>query len=115
MIGLSCVFCDIVSGKISAKKLYEDEHTLAFHDVDPQASVHFLVICKEHIKNVACVEPGGFDVFGHIFEAIVKVARNLNLGENFRVINNCGPGAGQTVDHVHFHVLSGRTLSSKLV
>lgn len=112
---MSCIFCDIVSGKVEAKKLYEDEHVLAFYDVNPQAPVHFLVICKDHIKNVASVESGGFVVFDYIFEAIVKVARKLNLGENFRIINNCGSKAGQTVDHMHFHVLSGKALSPKLV
>ncbi len=112
---MSCIFCDIVNGKVSAKKLYEDEHVLAFYDVNPQAPVHFLVICKEHIRNVASVEFGEFAVFDHIFEAIVKVANDLNLDENFRIINNCGSKAGQTVDHMHFHVLSGKTLSPKLV
>ena len=105
---MSCIFCDIVSGKLPAKKVYENDYVLAFHDVDPQAPVHVLVVCKEHIANVSEIEEEKFFLVQEIFKAINELAKTLNLKDGFRVVNNCGKKAGQTVDHVHFHVLAGR-------
>ena len=105
---MSCIFCDIVSGKLPAKKVYENDYVLAFHDVEPQAPVHVLVVCKEHIANVSEIEEEKFFLVQEIFKAINELAKNLNLKDGFRVVNNCGKKAGQTVDHVHFHVLAGR-------
>lgn len=108
---MGCVFCDIVAGKIPARKIYENEDVLAFYDSNPQAPVHFLVIFKQHIENVAKLEGEQFSLVGEVFKAISKVAEQLNLSSGFRVVNNCGEKAGQTVKHVHFHVLSGRNFS----
>lgn len=105
---MGCVFCDIVSGKIPVKKIYENEYVLAFYDSAPQAPVHFLVICKEHIERVDKLMADKFDLVSKIFEGIVAAAKILNLNDGFRVVNNCGKSAGQTVDHMHFHVLAGR-------
>lgn len=105
---MSCIFCDIVSGKLPAKKVYENDYVLAFHDVEPQAPVHVLVVCKEHIANVSEIEEEKFFLVQEIFKAINELAKTLNLKDGFRVVNNCGKKAGQTVDHVHFHVLAGR-------
>ena len=105
---MSCIFCDIVSGKLPAKKVYENDYVLAFHDVEPQAPVHVLVVCKEHIANVSEIEEEKFFLVQEIFKAINELAKTLNLKDGFRVVNNCGKKAGQTVDHLHFHVLAGR-------
>ena len=105
---MSCIFCDIVSGKLPAKKVYENDYVLAFHDVEPQAPVHVLVVCKEHIANVSEIEEEKYFLVQEIFKAINELAKTLNLKDGFRVVNNCGKKAGQTVDHVHFHVLAGR-------
>lgn len=105
---MSCIFCDIVSGKVPAKKVYENDYVLAFHDVEPQAPVHVLVVCKEHIANVSEIEEEKFFLVQEIFKAINELAKTLNLKDGFRVVNNCGKKAGQTVDHLHFHVLAGR-------
>lgn len=105
---MSCIFCDIVSGKLPAKKVYENDYVLAFHDVEPQAPVHVLVVCKEHIANVSEIEEEKFFLVQEIFKAINELAKTLNLKDGFRVVNNCGKKAGQTVDHMHFHVLAGR-------
>ena len=105
---MSCIFCDIVSGKVPAKKVYEKDYVLAFHDVEPQAPVHVLVVCKEHIANVSEIEEEKFFLVQEIFKAINELAKTLNLKDGFRVVNNCGKKAGQTVDHMHFHVLAGR-------
>ena len=111
---MSCVFCDIVDGKLPAKKIYETKNVLAFFDVAPQAPVHFLVILKQHVESVAKLEAKYFNLLGEVFEVIVKVAKDLNLNGNFRIINNCGKGAGQTVQHIHFHVLAGRKFDEAL-
>lgn len=107
---MSCVFCSIVSGDIPSKKVYEDETVLAFYDIDPKAPTHILVIPKAHI---ACgageITPENSAVVAHVFEVIAKLARELDIGD-FRVVTNNGEGAGQTVPHLHFHILAGRVL-----
>ncbi|WP_124727834.1 histidine triad nucleotide-binding protein [Staphylospora marina] len=105
-----CIFCRIVEGKIPARKVYEDEHVLAFHDIAPQAPVHVLVIPKVHVRSIMELEDEG--LAGKIVTGIRNVARELNLDEKgFRVVNNMGQDGGQTVFHIHFHLLGGRTLT----
>ena len=111
---MSCVFCDIAAGKLPEKKIYETDNVLAFFDVAPQAPVHFLVILKQHVESVAKLESNQFSLLGELFEGIVNAAKKLKLNDNFRIISNCGEGAGQTVKHMHFHVLAGKQFDESL-
>lgn len=110
-----CIFCKIINNEIPSKKLYEDEDVLAFYDVSPQAPVHFLVIPVAHMESANSVSPENSAVVAKCFEVIAKLAAELDLSGGYRVITNCGPDAGQTVGHLHFHVLAGRNLGPKLV
>jgi len=105
-----CLFCKIVKGEIPSNKAYEDEVCYAFHDIDPQAPVHFLVIPKPHLASVAEVNDDNAAIVGHIFAVISKLARDLGL-ESYRVVSNIGEQAGQSVPHLHFHVLGGRDMT----
>ena len=105
-----CLFCKIAAGQIPSNKLYEDDTLLAFYDIDPQAPVHFLVIPKAHIASVAEVDGGNSAVVAHIFEVIARLCRKKGL-ESYRVVSNIGEQAGQSVHHLHFHVLSGRDMT----
>ena len=105
-----CLFCKIISGEIPSSKVYEDDVCLAFNDIDPQAPVHFLVIPKTHIGSVAEVNGGNSAVVAHIFEVIAKITKEKNI-ESYRVVSNIGEQAGQSVHHLHFHVLSGRDMT----
>ena len=105
-----CLFCKIVNGDIPSKKVYEDDTCLAFYDIDPQAPVHFLVIPKTHIGSCGEITKENSTVVAHIFEVISKVAKELDAAD-FRVVSNCGPQAGQSVPHLHFHVLAGRDMT----
>ena len=105
-----CLFCKIAAGEIPSDKIYEDDVCLAFKDIDPQAPLHFLVIPKAHIGSVAEVGADNSTVVAHIFELIAKVAREQGA-ENYRVVSNTGKQAGQSVPHLHFHVLSGRDMT----
>lgn len=105
-----CLFCRIISGEIPSKKVYEDEVCYAFYDIDPQAPVHFLVIPKEHIQSVSQVSEANAAAVGHIFAVIARLAVELGL-ESYRVVSNIGDQAGQSVHHLHFHVLSGRDMT----
>ena len=105
-----CLFCAIAAGEIPSSKVYEDEICYAFYDIDPQAPVHFLVIPKEHIASVAGIDGSNSAVVAHIFEVIAKVTKEKNI-ESYRVVSNIGEQAGQSVPHLHFHVLSGRDMT----
>ena len=105
-----CLFCKIIAGEIPSKKVYEDDLCYAFYDIDPQAPVHFLVIPKEHIQSVSAVNAENEAVVGHVFGVIAKLAKELGL-ESYRVVSNIGEQAGQSVLHLHFHVLSGRDMT----
>ena len=105
-----CLFCKIISGEIPSSKVYEDDVCLAFNDIDPQAPVHFLVIPKAHISSVAEVTEENADVVAHIFEVIAKIAKEKGI-ESYRVVSNIGEQAGQSVHHLHFHVLAGRDMT----
>lgn len=105
-----CLFCKIVEGVIPSNKIYEDEQVYAFHDIDPKAPTHFLVIPKEHITSCAAVTKENAPVLAHIFEVIAKLSSDMGISD-FRVVSNCGASAGQSVFHLHFHVLAGRDMT----
>ena len=107
---MDCIFCKIANGKIPATKVYEDDTVIAFNDLEPQAPTHILVIPKQHITSAADVTEENSPVIAHIFEVIAKIAKDLNLSNGFRVVNNCGEDGGQTVMHIHFHLMAGRKL-----
>ena len=106
---MDCLFCKIVNGDIPNKTVYEDEQVLAFYDIDPKAPVHVLVIPKMHISGAAAVTKDTSAVVAHIFEVIPEIAQKLDI-RDYRVITNNGADAGQTVHHLHFHILGGRVL-----
>lgn len=104
-----CVFCKIVAGEIPSKKAYEDDSVLAIYDINPQAPVHIVFMPKEHVLSCADdVTEDNNAVIAQIFVAIAKVAKELGLKDGYRIINNCGAAAGQTVQHIHFHLLAGK-------
>ncbi len=105
-----CLFCKIVKGEIPSKKVYEDDQCYAFYDIAPAAPVHFLVIPKTHIGSCGEITPENEALVGHMFSVITKVTQEMGITD-FRVVSNCGPQAGQSVPHLHFHVLSGRDLT----
>ena len=105
---MDCLFCKIIAGEIPSNKLYEDELCYAFYDIAPMAPVHFLVVPKQHFASAAEVNGENAAVIGHIYAVIAKLTKELGIS-SFRVVNNCGPDAGQTVFHIHFHVLAGKT------
>jgi histidine triad (HIT) family protein len=105
------IFKRIIDREIPAKIIYEDESCLAFHDVAPQAPTHVLVIPKREIASWNELEPGDADLIGHIGLVIRKLAAELALGDGYRIVVNCGPNGGQSVDHLHFHLLGGRPLA----
>ena len=106
-----CIFCKIINGDIPSKKVYEDETVYAFEDINPMAPVHNLVIPKEHIENALEINSSNSAVVAHIFEVISSIAKEKNLEKGFRVVTNCNEYAGQTVFHLHFHILGGQQLS----
>ena len=106
----NCLFCKIIAGDIPSNKVYEDELCYAFYDIDPQAPTHFLVIPKTHITSVSSVDSENKHIVGHIFSVIAKVTADLGL-DSYRVVSNIGKQAGQSVFHLHFHVLSGRDMT----
>ena len=111
---MSCLFCKIIAGDIPSAKVYEDELVYAFRDIAPQAPTHILVIPKAHIASVAEVTAENSGVVAHIFEVIPQIARSEGLENGYRVVSNCGPDAGQTVNHLHFHILGGKQLALEM-
>lgn len=107
-----CLFCKIIAGEIPSKKVYEDDLCYAFYDIAPMAPTHFLVIPKAHFASAAEVTEENAHLVGHIYAVIAKLAKELGFAEGYRVVTNVGELAGQTVHHIHFHVLSGKTLGS---
>lgn len=106
-----CLFCKIAAGQIPSNKLYEDDTLLAFYDIDPQAPVHFLVIPKKHIDSAACLTEQDAALLGHIFATIAKLTAELGCENGYRVVTNVGEDGGQSVKHLHFHVLAKRSLA----
>lgn len=110
-----CIFCKIANGEVPTEMVYEDEFVAAFKDLNPQAPIHILVVPKKHYDNVMQVEEND-DIISKIYRAINIISKKENFAENgFRVINNCGKDAGQTVMHMHFHIIAGKTLGDKIV
>ena len=110
----NCLFCKIIAGEIPSTKVYEDEKILAFRDIAPQAPTHILVIPKTHIASVAEITEGNSDVVAHIFRVIPQIAQAEGLTNGYRVVSNCGDDAGQTVHHLHFHILGGKQLTLEM-
>ena len=106
----NCLFCKIASGQIPSSKVYEDESVLAFNDIDKKAPVHILIIPKKHVASVAALEDEDFDTVAHIIRVARNIAAAQGLDNGFRLVANTGQDGGQTVDHLHFHLLGGRAL-----
>lgn len=105
---MDCLFCKIINGEIPSNKVYEDDTVFAFRDIAPQAPTHILIMPKEHIKSAAEIDESNSAVVAHIFEVAAKIAKQEGLDDGFRIVNNCGDIAGQTVKHLHFHLMGGR-------
>ena len=111
----NCLFCKIIAGEIPSTKVYEDDDVFAFRDINPQAPVHILVVPKQHICCARAVNAENSACVAKCFEAIAKIAKAEGLDNGYRVINNCGEDGGQTVMHLHFHLLGGVKLGEKMV
>lgn len=111
---MDCLFCKIVAGDIPSTKVYEDDTILAFRDIAPQAPTHILVIPKAHIPSCDGVTEENSPVVAHIFEVIPQIAHAEGLVNGYRVVSNCGQDAGQTVPHLHFHILGGTQLNLEM-
>ena len=110
----NCIFCKIIAGDIPSTKVYEDELVYAFWDINPQAPTHILVIPKAHIGSVNEITAENSGVVSHIFQVIPQIAAAEGLTGGYRVVSNCGADAGQTVFHLHFHILGGKALSLEM-
>lgn len=111
---MDCLFCQIVEGKIPSKKIYEDDKILAFYDISPMAPVHVVVIPKEHISCADEINENNCQIVGYIFSKIPQMAKELGLKNGYRIVNNCKEDGGQTVNHLHFHILGGKKLNTQL-
>ena len=109
-----CLFCKIIAGDIPSTKVYEDETVYAFRDINPQAPTHVLVVPKAHIDDCNGITAENSAVVAHIFQVIPAIAKAEGLDGGYRVVSNCGPNAGQTVFHLHFHILGGKALSLEM-
>lgn len=108
---MDCLFCKIINGDIPAKSVYEDERVFAFNDINPQAPVHILILPKKHISTILEADEEDNALIGHMFQAANKIAKNSNVAERgFRLVMNCNRDAGQTVFHIHLHLLAGRSM-----
>lgn len=107
---MDCIFCKIIAKEIPCDLIYEDENCIAFHDIEPQAPIHFLVVPKAHYPNNGAMSEAKGEILGKIFGKIPQIAKSVGA-EEYRIVNNNGISAGQTVLHLHFHVLSGRDMS----
>lgn len=107
----NCLFCKIVKGEIPSSKVYETETVYAFRDIEPQAPQHIIIIPKEHIASANEISEDNSGVIAQVFEAAAKIAKQEGFDKNgYRIVNNCGTDGGQTVGHIHFHLLAGRNL-----
>ncbi len=109
---MDCLFCKIIAGEIPSDKVYEDDFVLAFKDIDPQAPEHIIIVPKEHIASANDITADNAKYISAIWEKIPQIANNLGIAEDgYRVVNNCGQNGGQTVNHIHFHLMGGRAFS----
>lgn len=108
---MDCIFCKIANGEIPSTKVYEDDTVLAFNDLSPQAPVHILIIPKQHISGAYEINEDNSAVVAHIFEVAARLAKEMNLENGFRIATNCGEDGGQTVKHLHFHLVGGKKLT----
>ena len=106
-----CIFCKIANGEIPSNTVYEDDQIICFHDADPQAPVHVLIIPKKHIPSLDEVKEEDKELLGTIMLKVQDLAKDLGLDNGYRLVNNCGEDGFQTVKHLHFHVLSGRDMT----
>ena len=109
-----CIFCKIVEGLLPSKKVYEDDKILAIYDLEPQAPVHILVMPKQHICCADAIDESNCEIVSYIFTKIPVIAKKLELTNGYRIVNNCGDDARQSVKHIHFHILAGKLLSEKM-
>ncbi len=107
---MDCVFCKIIDGSIPSNKVYEDDKILAFYDLEPQAPTHVVIIPKAHIESANALTEDNCEIVGYLYSKIPEIAKSLGLDNGYRVVNNCGPDGGQTVFHIHFHLLGGKIL-----
>lgn len=108
---MDCLFCKIINGDIPSEKVYEDDLVYAFKDINPEAPVHFLIVPKEHIKSAYELDETHKELVGHVFLVAKIVLEEMGIENGFRIVNNAREDGGQTVDHLHFHVLAGRSLN----
>ncbi len=112
---MDCVFCEIIKGNIPSSKVYEDEFVTAFNDLNPQMPVHVLIVPKKHIASANDLVTEDAELVGRVFLAAKEIAKKLGLDGGYRIINNCGEDAGQTVKHLHFHMLGGKSMGEKII
>ncbi|MCL2144713.1 MAG: histidine triad nucleotide-binding protein [Endomicrobia bacterium] len=106
----NCLFCKIAKGEIPSQKVYEDENVFAFRDINPQAPAHIVIIPKKHIKDLNSLSEGDDLIIGYVQAAAATIALQFpEMKNGYRVVNNCGADAGQTVFHIHYHLLGGRS------
>lgn len=108
---MNCLFCKIAAGEIPSTPYYSDENVYAFADIDPQAPFHAIIIPRKHIKSAACITSENSGTVARVFEAAAKIAAEQGLDNGFRIVNNCGEDGGQTVEHIHFHMLGKRAMA----
>jgi histidine triad (HIT) family protein len=108
---MDCVFCKIASGEIPSTRVYEDDLCVAFKDLEPQAPVHLLIIPREHIASAEEITPKNSAIVAHIFEVAAKLAKENHLDRGWRIVSNVGEEGGQSVKHLHFHLLGGRPMA----
>ena len=111
---MDCVFCKIINGEIPSTKVYEDENMIVINDLNPRAPIHMLFIPKAHIPSAAKIDASNSHLVAAIFERIAKIAEEQGFAGGYRVITNIGKGGGQSVEHLHFHVLAGRVLTEEM-
>ncbi len=106
-----CLFCKIVQGKLNTELLYEDDQVIAFKDIEPQAPIHILIIPRKHIPTLLDMKKEDQELIGHIYHVASQLAKEFKIGEDgFRVVSNCNELGGQSVYHIHFHLLGGRNM-----
>lgn len=106
----NCIFCKIISGNIPSDIIYRDNKVIVFKDLNPQAPIHLLIVPIEHIKSAKEINEHNADIIGHVFNVANKLPKDIDLEKGYRIVNNCDSFGGQTVDHIHFHLLAGRQM-----